>query len=124
MKIRESLRNLFGRQANLSMRPQIYRYVIFLRSARSALSAAKIKPKRVLMIITVPRRAYTSDLLTSGKVPLPLNFPFAIGNGAEFEMHGGKLRGTLRIVAHEEEQGFTNAYGPAPVRSTMAANSV
>jgi hypothetical protein len=51
----------------------------------------------------VATHAYTADLLTIGKIPLPINFLFSVGNGADLIMHGGKLRGTLRIIAKETE---------------------
>jgi hypothetical protein len=51
----------------------------------------------------VPTRCYSADLLTTGMLPFPEGFPFAVGNGADIEMHGGKLRGSLMITAKEAE---------------------
>jgi hypothetical protein len=45
----------------------------------------------------VSTRGYTADL------PIPGVFLFAIGNGADVVMHGGKLRGGLMITAKEAE---------------------
>ncbi|MET0568902.1 MAG: hypothetical protein ABWZ74_07475 [Hyphomicrobiaceae bacterium] len=51
----------------------------------------------------VSTNGYTADLLTIGKVPLPIDFAFNVGNGADLLMHGGKLRGLLSIIAKEAE---------------------
>ncbi len=55
------------------------------------------------MIIDITREGYTSDLLVSGTVPLPIDFQFVVGNGVSLTMHGGMLRGTLMIVEKEKE---------------------
>ena len=66
------------------------------------------------MITNVSRQGYTPDMLAAGTVPWPQTLPMAVGNGINLEMHGGRLRGSLKITAKEAEPDLYRALWTCP----------